>query len=283
MASFYKTTLDGIPFKSLTNKCIVLDLDETLVHSNENMDKLQELEIMTNPELLDLKRRTYQISMDDVVYKKGEGVKTVMWGIVRPHVKEFLVSCFSYFKVVIVWSAGKRKYVDAIVDFLFKDIRRPHVVYSYDQCERTSNNLIVKPFMKMINAEPGLNKYMSLDNSFMIDDRNTVYAGYVGDNPDNGIQIPAYRPAFNIHSLRSDDIALKQLMTWFLRPEVMASPNVRELNKNDVFMTDVTISHRSPISLPRLDNDDDTEKMENEKMEEEIERRLSSKLIQVSS
>jgi hypothetical protein len=264
MASFYKSALDGIPFKSLTNKCIVLDLDETLVHSNENMDQLQELGIMTDPNLLDLRRRTYQIVMDDVVYKKGEGVKTTIWGILRPHVKEFLVSCFSYFKVVIVWSAGKRKYVDAIVDFLFKDIKRPHVIYSYDQCERTSTNLLVKPLAKMIENESGLHKYMSLKNTYIIDDRNTVYAGYIGDNPDNGIQIPAYKPSFNIHSLRSDDIALKQLMTWFLNPEVMDSTDVRTLNKNEVFKTNITIPLESKLFLPseiQDENDDDLEEI----------------------
>ncbi len=246
MSSFYKTALDRIPFKALTNKCIVLDLDETLVHSNENMDQLKNLGIMTDPTLIDLRRRTYQITMDDVVYKKGEGVKTEMWGIVRPHVKEFLVSCFSYFKVVAVWSAGKRKYVDAIVDYLFKDIKRPHVVYSYDQCERTSDNLLVKPLTKMIKSELGLDKYMSIENTFIIDDRKTVYAGFIGDNPDNGIQIPPYKPAFNIHLLRSDDITLKQLMTWFLRPDVMNSLDVRELDKATVFNTDVTINPMSP-------------------------------------
>lgn len=268
MASFYKTTLDGIPFKALTNKCIVLDLDETLVHSNENMAQLQELGIMTDPNLLDLRQRTYQITMDDVVYKKGEGIKTTMWGIVRPHVKEFLVSCFSYFKVVIVWSAGKRKYVDAIVDFLFKDIRRPHIVYSYDQCERTSNNLIVKPLTKMIEKEPGLSKYMSLANSFIIDDRNTVYSGYIGDNPDNGIQIPAYNPAFNLHSLRSDDISLKQLMTWLSGHEVMDSPDVRTLDKSMIFRTNVTINPRVVLPFVQYDNKNTNEIDEYENIDE---------------
>ncbi len=210
------------------------------------MDQLNELGIMTDPALIDLRRRTYQITMDDVVYKKGAGNKTELWGIVRPHVKEFLVSCFSYFKVVAVWSAGKRKYVDAIVDYLFKDIKRPHVVYSYDQCERTSDNLLVKPLSKMIESEPGLDKYMSIENTFIIDDTKTVYAGFIGDNPDNGIQILAYKPAFNIHLLRSDDIALKQVMTWFLRPDVMNSLDVRELDKTVVFDTDVTINPMSP-------------------------------------
>jgi len=249
MSSLYKSALDEIPFKSLTDKCIVLDLDETLVHSNDNIDQLFKLGIMSNPELIDLRRRTYIISMDDVVYKKGTGVKTVMWGIVRPHVREFLISCFSYFKAVIVWSAGKRKYVDAIVDYLFKDLKRPHVVYSYDECERTSNNLIVKPFRKMIANVAGLNKYMSLENSFMIDDRQTVYSGFVNDNPDNGIQIPAYKPAFTIHDLRSGDIRLKQLMMWFHKPEVVHSRDVRELDKNNVFDTNITANTRNPSNF----------------------------------
>jgi len=259
MASFYKSELNNIPFKSLTNKCIVLDLDETLVHSSEKVGQIENLGIMTNPDLLDLRRRTYQLTMDDVVYKNGEGIKTVLYGITRPHVKEFLISCFSYFKVVIIWSAGKRKYVDAIVDFLFMDMKRPHVVWSRDQCDKTSGELLVKPLTKLIENEPGLSKYMSLENTFIIDDRRSVFEGYVGDNKDNGIQIPAYKPDFNIHSLRSDDIALKQLMTWFLRPEVMNSTDVRELDKSVVFKTDISIP--KSISIPPMiqDNDNDNE------------------------
>lgn len=240
MHSLYKSALDEVPFKSLTDKCIILDLDETLVHSSENLDDLWTLNLMRDPNLIDLRRRTYRITMDDVVSKRGTGVKTVMWGIVRPHAREFLISCFAYFKVVIVWSAGKRKYVDAIVDYLFKDMRRPIVVYSRDECVKTTNGLLVKPLRNMITDEPGLNRYMGLHNSFMIDDRTTVYEGYKGDNPYNGVQIPAYRPAFTIESLRSDDIALKQLMTWFMRPEVMKSKDVRELDKSGIFTTSVT-------------------------------------------
>lgn len=245
MTSLYKSVLDQIPFKALTDKCIVLDLDETLVHSNNDIDDLKKLNIMSDPNLIDLRRRTYQLSMDDVVYKKGTGVKTVMWGIVRPHVKEFLIACFTYFKVVIVWSAGRRKYVDAIVDYLFKDIKRPHVVYSYDECERTTDGLIVKPLRKMIKNESGLSKYMSLDNSFMIDDRNTVYSGFVNDNPLNGIQIPAYKPSFNIQTLRSNDIALKQLIMWLNKAEVINSQDVKELDKTGVFDINIT----KPINL----------------------------------
>ncbi len=254
MNAIYKNAMTSLPVRAVTDKCIVLDLDETLVHTCNNFETLKELKIMDDPDLMDLKQRSYVITMDDVVTKKGTGVKTTMWGIVRPHVKEFLISCFAYFKVVIVWSAGKRKYVDAIVDFLFKDIKRPHVVYSYDECERTNNGLLTKPLMKLIKNEPGLSKYMSLNNSLIIDDRDTVYNN---DNPYNGIQIPPYRPAFNIHSLRSDDIRLKQLMTWLFKPEVMESEDVRTLDKNKVFETPVTSvdirssDHKKKISTLR--------------------------------
>ena len=237
MNNIYKTAIDKIPFKSLTNKCIVLDLDETLVHSYENVSELNSLNIMRDSKLLDLRGRAYELSMDDVVYKKGQGIKTEMWGITRPHVKDFLIFCFSYFKVVAVWSAGKKKYVEAIVDYLFRDIKRPHVIYSRDDCEKTTDNILIKPIEKMIKQE-SLTKYMSLENTFIIDDRTTVFET---PNPYNGIQIPAYAPDSNIRSLRTDDISLKQLMTWLLRPEVVNALDVRDLDKSGIFNANVAI------------------------------------------
>lgn len=237
MSNFYSTGVNNTTSIPITNKCIVLDLDETLIHSSEKINDLINLNIMSDPDLLDVRERVYQIIMDDVVYRKGSGIKTVMWGIVRPYAKEFLKMCFKYFKVVIVWSAGKRKYVDAIVDFLFKDIQRPHVVYSYDECEKTPSELLVKPLRKLIDNEADLSKYMNLENSFMIDDRHTVYSGYKNDNPNNGIQIPPYKPEFTIKSLRKYDNNLKQLMEWFLEHETINSEDVRVLDKSNIFST----------------------------------------------
>ena len=235
-----RTAFNKIPFKTLTNKCIVLDLDETLVHtSDKNLTELRSLRIMSNPETIDLRNRVYELNLDDAAsLKKGQGIKTELWGITRPHVKEFLIFCFSYFKVVAVWSAGKKKYVEAIVDFLFRDIKRPHIIYHRGHCYERSVNQHTKPLEKMIRSEIGLSKYMSLENTFIVDDRESVY---ISENPSNGIQIPAYNPDFNIISLRQDDIALKQLSTWLLRPEVMNSTDVRTLNKKNIFNTVVTV------------------------------------------
>lgn len=232
MSSLFKSDLAKIPAKALTNKCIILDLDETLVRSNDNMKTLQDLGIMTNPEYINLRPRIYEISMEDVMCRKGTGEKIDMWGIVRPHVKQFLITCFTYFKIVIVWSAGRKKYVESIVDFLFKDIKRPHVIYTYDECDRTTDGFLVKPIVKLIQDVPGLDKYMSLKNTFILDDRLTTFKD---DNPDNGILIPGYKPAPIIEYLNADDIALTQLTKWLLKPEVIASEDVRELSKDGIF------------------------------------------------
>ncbi len=233
----YKSDLNKIPEKSITDKCIVLDLDETLVHSyaennSYDLDALLDLKIFTDPTNIDLRERTYKITIDDVVHKRGTGNKTEMWGILRPHVKEFLIACFTYFKIVIVWSAGRRNYVHAIVDNLFKDIKRPVVVFTYDDIEKLPNGTLIKPLNKLIETVPGLKKYMSLKNTFILDDRSSVF---YEPNPYNGIVIPAYKPAFNLRSLRNNDVALKQLIKWLMRPEVVNCDDIRTLDKNKIF------------------------------------------------
>ena len=170
--------------------------------------------------------------LEDVVEKRGQGVETAMWGTTRPHVKEFLIFCFSYFKIVAVWSAGQKKYVDAIVDYLFRDIRRPHVVFSYDDCAKTSDNLLTKPLQHMIDTVAGLKKYMSLQNTFALDDRPTTYEDV---NPDNGILIPVYKPKNTLEELQQDDDTLIKLMNWFTQPEVIHSSDIRTLDKTHIF------------------------------------------------
>ena len=231
----YSSDLNKISHKPLTDKCIILDLDETLVHSHGegNIDLLKELQIFTDPKHIDLRERTYKITMEDVVDKKGAGIKTEMWGIIRPHVRDFLITCFNYFKIVIVWSAGRKNYVQAIVDQLFNGIRPPIIVWTYNDVEKLPNNTLHKPLKKLMDKIPGLDKHMSLENSFILDDRLGVFSEC---NLHNGIQIPCYKPSFNINSLRENDIALKKLTSWLLQPEVVNCKDVRKLDKSKIFL-----------------------------------------------
>lgn len=232
----YQTDLNKIADKPLTDKCIVLDLDETLVHSHAegNIDLLNELKIFAEPKYYNLREKIYKISMEDVVHKKGEGSKIEMWGVIRPHLREFLIACFNYFKIVVVWSAGRKNYVHKIVDEIFKDIKRPHFILTYDDLEKLHDNTFIKPLNKLIKSVPGLDRYMSLENTFIIDDRLSVFQE---PNPHNGIQISAYKPTFNINesSFKYEDTALIQLKNWFLKPEVINCKDIRKLDKTKIF------------------------------------------------
>ena len=217
--------------KPQTNYGIILDLDQTLVYSYED-EILLETGITTRPECFDIRKRVYKLFLLDVMEKnRGKGEQTEMWGIIRPHVKEFIKFCFSYFRVVAVWSAGRASYVEALVDLLFKDVQRPHIIFTYNDCEEhpDDENLVVKPITSMIEKTQAAD-YMTLQNTFVLDD--TEYTFFF--NRDNGILIPPFRPFPTPNGLRESDFALKRLQEWFesLDPNI---EDIRMLDKNNIF------------------------------------------------
>lgn len=226
----YRVPSDDISMSSATNKCIVLDLDQTLVASQESMSSLQQLGILSNPYLLELRNRTYHIIMENLE-KPGIGSRYDMWGVTRPHLKEFLFFCFSYFKIVAIWTAGKKPYAEAIVNYIFKDLPKPHIIFTSNDTLFSNNGIITKPLTKMISFNPMTKRYMSLDNTLVLDDNISTFSQNVG----NGILIPPYEPDANIDSLSKDDQCLLQLMQWLLQPDVMAAADVTKLDKNRIF------------------------------------------------
>ena len=137
-------------------------MDQTLVYTYDD-EKVVEEGITSRAEYFDVRKRMYKLVLDDVMdKKKGKGEREEMWGIIRPYTKEFLRFCFGYFKTVAVWSAGREGYVDALVDILFKDVERPHVIFTYDDCEYTKKKILIKPIRSMIEKTDGLAKYMKM-------------------------------------------------------------------------------------------------------------------------
>jgi TFIIF-interacting CTD phosphatase-like protein len=214
--------------KSLTDKCLVLDLDETLVHTQTDFDyELFEEIIFSDPKFYHLRSRCYKITMDDVVHKKGTGDKTEMWGICRPYLQDFLKDCFKYFKLVIIWSAGRKNYVHRIVDYIFRDLPRPDYIFTYDDLEKLPDNTFIKPLSKIWKIAPE----MTPDNSLIVDDRKEVFE----PNKDNGIQIKKYHPVFTLEGLQEDDSELIKLRNWLFSKEVINCENVRKLDKTKIF------------------------------------------------
>ena len=221
-----------IPVVAMTTRAIVLDLDQTLVATQDEMADYHRLGIGTNPNLLNLRSRVYHIVLENL-NQPGAGTKSELWGVIRPHTREFLMFCFSYFKIVAVWSAGQRPYVEAIVNVLFQDLPQPHVVFTYDDVVTGPGGYIEKPLSRMIESNPVLRQHMSLERTQALDDNSTTFA----QNRRNGVLIPAYEPALNIDAMSRDDHALLQFKYWLLQPRIKSSLNVTTLDTNTIFTT----------------------------------------------
>lgn len=220
----------------MTDKCVILDLDQTLIATQEDLRFLNEFNVLSNQELLSIRNRIYYLTIEDLE-KPGIGSNYTFWGITRPHVREFLIFCFSYFKIVAVWSAGKKPYVEAIVDFIFKDLPYPHIIFTHDDIEIDSGGHVIKPLIKMIESNPVLKRQMTLQNNIAIDDNIMTFSR----NPGSGVAIPEYNPIMNINTLLSDDPTLLQLKYWLLTPEVVNNKDISLLNKSEIFSTSIEI------------------------------------------
>lgn len=234
LGTIYHMVSDDIPAMAITNQCIVLDLDLTLLSTQDSMESLSELKILSDPHLIALRNRIYHLTIEDIE-TPGIGTKYDFWGVTRPHLEEFLIFCFSYFKVVAVWSAGTRPYVEAIIDHIFRDIRPPHVIFTRDDIITGPKGHMEKPLSKMIESNPVLRRHMALQNTLAIDDNSTTFV----HNPSNGVLIPAYEPALSVDALSRDDPSLLQLKYWMLQPENVAAQDVTLLDKKLIFRSSV--------------------------------------------
>jgi hypothetical protein len=212
----------------LTNKTIVLDLDSTLIFTSDDFTQYEALKLYTKPEHNHLRNRLYKFDVIDVCEKPGTGVKSSMWGVLRPHVYEFLDFCFEYFENVIVWSAGQLRYVHAICDVLFTDPdKQPIIIYSWDDCEKNDNYLF-KPLVKLSQQEIST---LTLDKLFILDDNETTFT----KNKDNALHIPPYEPELSPKGIMEDDETLINITRWLMKPEVIDNKDCRKTNKEDCF------------------------------------------------
>lgn len=205
-------------------KTLVLDLDETLVHSWEDPTFVEEFEIYTNPERF---RFFHPVGEPQIVYSML--YPSVIWGVQRPHLNRFL-NAVSKKMNVVVWSAGVRPYVDKIVDQIFANsgLPPPKLVWAREQC-KNHNGLFHKPLAELSNVEF---KTFAFDpkSTLIIDDRLHTFMS----NPNNGVLIPAFDPGKNPTweqlTDRSDDVLLR-LERWLLSKEVLEAEDVRAIKK----------------------------------------------------
>ena len=188
------------------NQNVVLDIDETCVHTSDSPEPSETSD--------KVRPRYYRFTLGSSVF----------WGVTRPHLDMFIRFCFDRFNNVIVWSAGQYDYVHQMVKTIFVD-RPPNLILTREDCT-SKGGLLTKPLSKVYSRVDGANE----TNTLIVDDRETVYSL---DNPDNGINIPAYSPS--PMELEMDDRAFLQLMRYMMLPEVVQSTDVRTLDKSKIF------------------------------------------------
>jgi TFIIF-interacting CTD phosphatase-like protein len=203
---------------------VVLDLDSTLIHSEDEFKEFKKLNILNDPQHLAIRQNLYFLKLSD----KVEGIKYDYWGIKRPHLDEFLLFCFNYFKYVIVYSAGSRNYVDELVRCLFKTLRPPHLVWAHEDVVY-KNKQPEKPLTKII-SQSGL-KGLSLEKMIVIDDNENTFV----HNVRNAIHIPPFEPQTTIAELSRDDQCLLQIKYWLLLPNHLSATDVRKLDMESLF------------------------------------------------
>jgi hypothetical protein len=227
--------LENSKGEPLTDLCIVLDLDSTLIctQDEEDIELFRKYKIMTNPEHIALRTRCYYLTLDDYE-EPGIGSVYDFWGTLRPYTKEFLEFCFSYFRVVAVWSAGQAPYVEKLVDFLFADLPQPHVVFTFNHIEKGKKT--IKLLDKMYNYNDFTKKYMNETNTLILDDNKQTFS----KNKDNAVHIPGYEPKPTLKSLKSTkDRCLIQFMYWLCQEEVRTATDIQVLNKSNIFKTSI--------------------------------------------
>ncbi len=232
----------------LTDKNIVLDLDETLIHTfipEDTYDKrspnkkhhgysLRDFDFLFNDNrYYHHKSRLYLLDIEKLKRKYGYDLDDSYWGFYRPNLMEFISFCKQYFNKVIVWTAGVSQYGIGICDLIFDDHCKPDLILTRDDCE-TYNRRISKPLDKLYD-HPDLKGILTPENTLIIDDRKSNF--YY--NPNNGITIEPFDPEKdNIPIkkwLETPDNRLMEIKDWLMQPHVMYSRDVRTLNKNGIF------------------------------------------------
>lgn len=231
-------------------KTIILDLDETLVHSWESPEFLDRYGICCDPIIY---RKFHPIGSHQIAYSMFLDMKTSaspqgtfqsrIWGLHRPHLHRFLHYLAEYADNIIVWSAGIRPYVDEIVRqiFLESGLQPPKVVRSRDNCS-VYQKLYHKPIYELITDlanQPFSTMTIDPKWTLIIDDRVHTFM----QNPESGVLIPPYHPGHKNEAkiptmedlLDRSDTALLQLMNWLERPEVKNAEDVRLLDKTQIF------------------------------------------------
>ncbi|KAJ5761965.1 uncharacterized protein N7511_005347 [Penicillium nucicola] len=167
----------------LPQKTLVLDLDETLIHSLAKGGR------MSSGHMVEVK-----LSMPTTTALSPGGPQTTLgpqhpilyYVHKRPHCDEFLRKVSKWYKLVI-FTASVQEYADPVIDWLEQERKYFQGRYYRQHCT-FRNGAYIKD---LSSVEPDLSKVMILDNSPMSyifhEDNAVPIEGWINDPTDNGL------------------------------------------------------------------------------------------------
>mgnify|MGYP002778968918 CR=1 FL=1 len=139
----------------MTEKLLILDLDETLIYATETR-----LEHPPNFTLFENTEQPY------FVYK-------------RPHLETFLEFCFAKFEVAI-WTSSSEDYARGVVDNILTSLQKPVFVWARTRCTYQRNPETYE-YEWLKNLTKLKRRGYKLENVVMVDDTPTKLAKHYGN------------------------------------------------------------------------------------------------------
>ena len=138
--------------KSSFNSCVVLDIDETLIHTKHTTTKLDK----------DFKK------LSDITFKING---LYYYVIIRPHALSFLNAVFEKFDHVCIWTAAEKLYAKKIISHLFTPKQEETLLefWSRKNCVIQDGNY-TKPLSKLFKKHTFLND----KNTVLVDNNNLI-------------------------------------------------------------------------------------------------------------
>jgi len=221
----------------ITNRKIILDIDECLVHAfktDKTEKKKEAAEELLKLNKIGLRKRFFELDL---------GENDQYWVVTRPHLDKFLNFLPRYFDTIIVWSAARNDYVEEVVKQIFKDHVKPNYILTYDDVKEEKNKDYHKPLSVVNKKFPGLLNYAE---TLFIDDKADNFREF----PDNGIVIPKFRPEAKDPYTEQDDMFLR-LIDWLMQKSVIESTDIRKVNKSKIFSKAYSGNHRELMQYIR--------------------------------
>lgn len=218
--------------ETITPYTLILDLDRTLIYciecDNENitMEKVAESKIFTDPKLIKLRRRAHLLRLHDACVSRGEGDECCTLVIERPHLKEFLIFCFEFFRKVVVWTAGVRPYGEEIARSISKHTFPFDHVLTQEDCLEV-DGVFYKPFDTALEIFPDIGPK---ENILILDDNPDSFRY----DPQGGVLIPEYITTVNIDDIGTEDDALLKFKYW-CHENLTNNVDLSQVNKSHVF------------------------------------------------